>query len=185
MLGRWVDSARVMSILKSSITIEEATTALAELTDDIRTNYLQKVFPQARLPDPETVNEELLILTMYVIDGLIKNPVDESWRAHMESLAKGYYSRCAKLASKDVNALMVVFLDRVYVWNEFLLRHLSEVNLSCRDDRLVAIGSLAGQFFAELCAHADDDQYRMIGGGAFMTINLSTEKLFKSKLLVE
>jgi hypothetical protein len=181
-----MNSARLMfSIFRSRITIEDATTALAEVTDDIRSNYVQKVFPEAVLPDRERVSEELLILTMYIIDGLLKNPVDGSWLIHKESLVKRYYSSCAKLANKNVNALMELFLTRVNLWNDFMLSHLSEVNLPSRDDRLVVIGSLAGRFFAELCGHAEEEVYKMIGGGAFMTINLSTERLFKSKLVAK
>ncbi len=63
---------------------------LSEVTKDIRSNYLQRVFSDASLPDAEVVQEQLFFLAMYVIDGAIKNSTEKSWigkpRVHCQAV---------------------------------------------------------------------------------------------------
>ena len=165
-------------MIKNRITTTDAATALAQLTSNIGSTFLQSVFPEAAFPNAERVNQELLFLSMYIIDGLIKNPAQESWQKHREPLAKHYYSKCTILAGQHLDGFMTLFLERITFYNEALSKHISLANLKNRDDRLVAVGALAGKYFAEICGQPDDDRHKLIGAGAFTTINLSTEQLF-------
>ena len=73
---------------------------------------------------------------------------------------------------------MELLMKRVVLWNDFMMDHLSEVNLQSRDDRLLVIASFAGQLFAELSGHDGEHLYKQIGAAAFMSLNTTTEKLF-------
>lgn len=170
-------------MFNSYITVNDAATALSEVTSNIGNTLLPNVFSNAELPNVDCINEELFFLSMYVIDGLIKNSGDESWAANREALAKHYYSKCATTFGEDLSTFVAHFLERVSFYNAAMMDHVSVASLPDRDDRLVATAVLVGSFFAELCGQPEDAQYKLIGGSAFGTLNLTTERLFQSTLI--
>lgn len=160
--------------------MESIVLALSEITQDIRTNYIQKVVSDASLKDVEIVKTELYFLAMYVIDGRIKNATDKSWGANQETIAKQYYSKCAGFSGLEIDSFGWLFFDKMNFYNNGVSKRvIRDINLQDRDDRLAAIGSIVGDLFAELCDSPGDSLYKVIGAGAFVTVSLSTDKLFE------
>src|SRR6266850_2292075 len=93
------------------ITVDDAATAFAEATQNIATTVIPRVFSGVTLSNAERVNEELFFLAVYVIDGLIKNPVNESWAKNCEAIAKAYYSKCAAILGDDHWMFAARFLE--------------------------------------------------------------------------
>lgn len=167
------------------ITINDAAIAFAEATQNIATSLVPKVFSGVSLPNSQKVNEELFFLAVYVIDGLIKNPVNQSWADNCERIAKEYYSKCAALLGEDHWTFAARFLERASFYNAALMQHVAVANLPNHDDRITQIAILVGAFFADLCGQPEDAQHKLIGASAYSTLNLITERVFGSQLVAQ
>jgi hypothetical protein len=167
------------------ITVNDAATALAAATHKVGSTLVPHVFCKVNLPNADKVNGKLFFLGMYIVDGLIKNAVDESWKANREELAKQYYMKWSTTLGEGLTSFAARFLERMTFYNAALSRHISIASLPNRDDRLVTTAVLVGALFAELCDHPEDTQYKLIGASAFNTFNLTTELLFQSMLIAE
>jgi hypothetical protein len=165
------------------LTVDDASTAFAEATQNIATTLVPQVFSSVTLANPDLVSEELFYLAVYVLDGLIKNPVNASWATNCETIAKSYYSKCAAILGNDHWTFAANFLERASFYNAAMAKHIEIASLPNRDDRIAKIAELAGRLFAERCGAPDDTNHALIGASACTTLNLTTERFFSSQLV--
>ena len=165
------------------LTVDDASTAFAEATQNISTTLVPEVFSSVMLANPDRVREELFYLAVYVLDGLIKNPANASWATNCEAIAKSYYSKCAAILGEDHWTFAARFLERAAFYNAAMAKHIEIASLPTRDDRIAKIAEHAGRLFAQLCGEPDDTNHALIGASACTTLNLTTERLFNSQLV--